>query len=359
MADRIRKIIHIDMDAFYASVEQRDNPEYRGKPLAVGASPRQRGVVAASSYEARKFGIYSAMPSKTAIALCPNLIFVKPRFEIYRAVSTQIHDVFRRYTDIVEPVALDEAYLDVTENKQGLPYASTVARHIRNEIFQEINLTASAGVSINKFLAKIASGMNKPNGMTVILPEEAEAFVESLAIEKFHGIGKVTAAKMHSLGILTGADLKQRSLNFLVKSFGKAGHYYYSIARARDERAVEANRIRKSIGAENSFAEDLRDKATIIIKLEQIAQTLKKRIDRYQASGKTLTLKVKFSDYQQITRSRTFENCINSLDAITTEAVELLKIVELEGKSIRLLGISLSNLDNSKKLQIVQLSLFE
>ena len=349
MANQTRKIIHIDMDAFYASVEQRDNLEYRGKPLAVGASPRQRGVVAASSYEARKFGIHSAMPSKLAIAKCPNLIFVKPRFEIYRAISAQIHDIFRRYTDIVEPIALDEAYLDVTENKQGLPYASTVARHIRREIFQETNLTASAGVSMNKFLAKMASSMNKPNGMSVILPEDAEAFVEELPIEKFHGIGKVTAAKMRSLEILTGADLKKRSREYLVQSFGKAGNYYYNIALAKDNRVVEANRIRKSIGAENSFAEDLSDEETIIIKLKQIAQTLKKRIDRHQTSGRTLTLKVKFSDYQQITRSRTFERCINSLDTIITEAVELLEIIELEGKSIRLLGISLSNLDNAKK----------
>jgi DNA polymerase IV len=316
-------------------------------------------VVAASSYEARKFGIYSAMPSKLAIALCPNLIFVKPRFEIYRAISAQIHDVFRRYTDIVEPIALDEAYLDVTENKQGLLYASTVARHIRSEIFQATNLTASAGVSVNKFLAKMASGMNKPNGMSVILPEDAEAFVEELLIEKFHGIGKVTAAKMRSLGILTGADLKERSLEYLVQSFGKAGNYYYNIARAKDNRVVEANRLRKSIGAENSFAEDLSDEETIIIKLQQIAVTLKKRIDRHQASGRTLTLKVKFSDYQQVTRSRTFENCINSLDTIITEAVRLLEVVELEDRSIRLLGISLSNLDNQNKLQIVQLSLFE
>ena len=359
MGNQVRKIIHVDMDAFYASVEQRDNPQYRGKPLAVGASPRQRGVVAASSYEARRFGIHSAMPSKTAIALCPNLIFVKPRFEVYRAVSAQIHNVFRRYTDIVEPVALDEAYLDVTENKLGLPYASTVARHIRREILTETNLTASAGVSINKFLAKIASGENKPNGMTVILPEDAVAFVETLPIEKFHGIGKVTAAKMKSLGIRTGADLKERSLEYLIQSFGKVGNYYYNIARAKDNRAVEANRIRKSIGAENSFAENLGDEETILIKLKQIAVTLVERIDRHQASGRTLTLKVKFSDYQQITRSRTFEDCINSLDTIITEAVKLLEIVELKNRSIRLLGISLSNLDNPKKRQIVQLSLFE
>ena len=359
MANQTKKIIHIDMDAFYASVEQRDNPQYKGKPLAVGASPIQRGVVAAASYEAREFGIHSAMPSKLAIAKCPNLIFVKPRFEVYRAVSIQIHDVFKRYTDIIEPIALDEAYLDVTENKQGLPYASTVARHIRSEILRETNLTASAGVSINKFLAKIASGMNKPNGMTVILPEDAETFVETLPIEHFHGIGKVTAAKMHSLGIRNGADLKKCDRYLLVKSFGKVGNYYYNIARAKDNRAVEANRIRKSIGAENSFAENLNDKATMIDKLEQIARTLCKRIERHQASGRTLTLKVKFSDYQQITRSRTFENCINGLDAIMSEAVTLLEMVELSDKSIRLLGISLSNLDGAKKSKIVQLSLFE
>ena len=359
MADRIRKIIHIDMDAFYASVEQRDNPQYRDKPLAVGASPIQRGVVAAASYEARKFGIHSAMPSKIAVVKCPNLIFVKPRFEVYRAVSIQIHDVFKRYTDVVEPVALDEAYLDVTNNKQGLPYASTVARHIRRDIFNETSLTASAGVSINKFLAKVASGMNKPNGMTVVLPEDAETFVESLPIEKFHGIGKVTAAKMHSLGIRIGADLKKCDRSFLVRTFGKAGNYYYNIARAKDNRAVEANRIRKSIGAENSFAENLNDKATMIAKLEQIARTLCKRIERHQASGRTLTLKVKFADYQQITRSRTFENCIDGLDAIMSEALALLEMIELSDRSIRLLGISLSNLDGAKKSEVVQLSLFE
>jgi DNA polymerase-4 len=313
-----RKIIHVDMDAFYASVEQRDNPDYRGKPLAVGGSPNQRGVVAAVSYEARKFGIHSAMPSKLALAKCPSLIIVRPRFDVYRAISAQIHDIFARYTDIFEPVALDEAYLDVTENKLGLPYASTVARHIRADIFKETNLTASAGVSINKFLAKMASGRNKPNGLTVILPEDAQAFVEQLPIEKFHGIGEVTAAKMHSLGIHTGVDLKERSHFELVKYFGKSGHYYYNIARVQDDRAVEANRIRKSIGAENSFAQDLNNKAACILELEQIAETLQERLEKHQTSGRTLTLKVKFSDYQQITRSRTFESSINSLDTMVT-----------------------------------------
>ncbi|MEH2084987.1 MAG: DNA polymerase IV [Nostoc sp.] len=254
---RIRKIIHVDMDAFYASVEQRDNPSYREKPLVVGGSPNQRGVVAAASYEARKFGIHSAMPSVTAFAKCPALIFVRPRFDVYREISTSIHAIFKRYSDLVEGVALDEAYLDVTENKQNIPYASTIARHIKTAIFQSTQLTATAGVSINKFLAKMASGQNKPNGLTVILPEQAIAFVEQLAIEQFHGIGEVTAAKMHSFGIHTGADLKTRSLTELTHHFGKAGQYYYKIARAEDDRPVEANRVRKSIGAENSFARDL------------------------------------------------------------------------------------------------------
>ena len=354
-----RKIIHIDMDAFYASVEQRDNLKYRGKPLAVGASPRQRGVVAASSYEARKFGIYSAMPSKLAVAKCPNLIFVRPRFEIYRAISAQIHNIFRRYTDIIEPIALDEAYLDVTENKPGLPYASIVAKHIRREIFQATKLTASAGVSVNKFLAKIASDLNKPNGMTVILPEDAASFVEQLPIEKFHGIGKVTAAKMHGLGIRYGLDLKKCDRLFLTRHFGKAGNYYYHIARARDNRVVEANRIRKSIGVENSFAENLRDRDTTIVKLEEIARTLFERIKRQKAAGRTLTLKVKFSDYQQITRSHTFDRSISDLNTIFTQASKLLEIVRLEDKTVRLLGISLSNLDRANQLQAIQLSLFE
>ena len=359
MANQTRKIIHIDMDAFYASVEQRDNSAYQGKPLAVGATPRQRGVVCAASYEARKFGIHSAMPSKLAVAKCPNLIFVKPRFEVYRSVSSQIHNILRRYTDIIEPVALDEAYLDVTENKLGLLYASTVARHMRQEIHQATRLTASAGVSINKFLAKIASDLNKPNGMTVILPKDAETFVEQLAIEKFHGIGKVTAAKMHSLGIHNGLDLKKCDRLFLTRQFGKVGNYYYNIARGKDKRQVEANRVRKSIGAENSFAENLRDRTTITLQLKQIATILAERIDRHQAAGRTLTLKIKFADYQQITRSRTFDRSIKDRDTIFSQALKLLEAVRLQDKTVRLLGISLSNLDRGKKFQATQLSLFE
>jgi DNA polymerase-4 len=341
-------------------VEQRDNPDYRGKPLVVGGSPNERGVVAAASYEARKFGIHSAMPSRVAQAKCSHVIFVKPRFDVYRAVSTQIHAIFEHYTDLVEPVALDEAYLDVTENKLGLPYASTVARHIKADIFQETNLTASAGVSINKFLAKMASGLNKPNGLSVILPEQAETFVEQLPIEKFHGIGEVTAAKMHELGIRTGTDLKMRSLTELTQHFGKAGQHYYKIARGQDDRVVEPNRIRKSIGAETSFAVDLRSRSSMLVELEHIAQILKQRLDQHHTSGRTLTLKVKFSDYQQITRSKTLMSSIGELKAIATLAKELFEGIELENRGVRLLGISLSNLDNvSEAPQLVQLSLFE
>ncbi|OYD88642.1 DNA polymerase IV [Nostoc sp. 'Peltigera membranacea cyanobiont' 213] len=356
---RTRKIVHVDMDAFYASVEQRDNPSYRGKPLVVGGSPNQRGVVAAASYEARKFGIYSAMPSVTAIAKCPGLIFVRPRFDVYREISTSIHAIFKRYTDLLEGVALDEAYLDVTENKQSIPYASTIARHIKTAIFQETQLTATAGVSINKFLAKMASGQNKPNGLTVILPEQAITFVEQLPIEKFHGIGEVTAAKMHSLGIHTGADLKIRSLTELTHHFGKAGHYYYKIARAEDDRLVEANRVRKSIGAETSFAQDLSDVGQMLQELEQIAQIVEQRLEQHETRGRTLTLKVKFSDYQQLTRSKTMLASISELSTIFEIAKALFESIELENRSIRLLGISLSNLDNAKQTQVIQLPLFQ
>lgn len=347
------------MDAFYASVEQRDNPGYRGKPLVVGGSPNQRGVVAAASYEARKFGIHSAMPSVTAFAKCPGLIFVRPRFDVYRDISTSIHAIFKRYTDLVEGVALDEAYLDVTENKQNINYASTIARHIKTAIVQETQLTATAGVSINKFLAKMASGQNKPNGLTVILPEQAIAFVEQLAIEKFHGIGEVTAAKMHSLGIHTGADLKQRSLLELTHQFGKAGNYYYKIARAEDDRPVEANRVRKSIGAETSFALDLSDRSEMLQEIEQIALSCGQRLEQHETRGRTLTLKVKFSDYHQITRSKTTLLPISELDTIFELAKALFESIDLENRSIRLLGISLSNLDNAKQTQVVQLPLFQ
>ncbi|MBW4512838.1 MAG: DNA polymerase IV [Scytonematopsis contorta HA4267-MV1] len=347
------------MDAFYASVEQRDNPSYKGKPLVVGGSPEQRGVVAAASYEARAYGIHSAMSSRVALKKCPSLITVSPRFEVYRAISSQIQAIFKRYTDVFEPVALDEAYLDVTENKQNIPYASTIAKLIRADIKAETNLTASAGVSVNKFLAKMASGKNKPNGLTVILPEDAEAFVEALPIEKFHGIGEVTAAKMHQLGIRTGTDLKLRSLEELLRNFGKVGQYYYKIARGLDDRLVEPNRIRKSIGAETSFAQDLSEISVMLSQLEQIAQTLQQRIEQNQALGRTITLKVKFSDYQQITRSKTLLFATNDLSIIIATVKELLLGIELSKRGVRLLGISLSNLDNETQSQIVQLALFD
>lgn len=361
----MRKIIHIDMDAFFAAVEQRDDLRYQGKPIAVGGSPVQRGVVCAASYEARSFGIHSAMPSQIAIQKCPHLIFVPPRFEVYRAVSAQIHAIFERYTDTFEPVALDEAYLDVTEPKVDLPYASIIARHIKADIFNETGLTASAGISKNKFLAKMATGLNKPNGLTVILPEQAESFVESLAIEKFHGIGQATAAKMHNLGIRTGADLKARSLAELVEHFGKSGRFYYNIARGEDDRPVQANRVRKSVGAETSFAQDLRDPGVMLQELETIAQTLQKRLERHQTSGRTLTLKVKFADYQQITRSRTQNRALQELAEIVAIAQNLFDELDLSDRHIRLLGLSVSNLescgkqsDHAEGERIVQLPLF-
>lgn len=353
-----RKIIHIDMDAFYASVEQRDDPHLQGKPVAVGGRPEQRGAVAAASYEARAFGVHSAMPSRTAIQKCPQLIFVQPRFEVYREVSGQIHEIFHRYTDWVEPLSLDEAYLDVTQNKPQEPSATRVAQGIQQAIFEEVQLTASAGISINKFLAKMASGMNKPNGLTLILPEEASTFVEALPIERFYGVGDATAAKMHRLGIQTGADLKQWSEPALVDAFGKVGHFYYRIARGEDDRPVNPNRIRKSISVETSFFEDLSDRPAILAALHTVAADLKQRLDAKQTYGRTLTLKVKYADYQQITRSRTVERSLKQLEHIQGLAEELLTLAELEQKKVRLLGLGVSNLGDRPELEdYIQLSL--
>jgi DNA polymerase IV len=340
-----RKVIHVDMDAFYASVEQRDNPEYRDKPLAVGGSPEKRGAVAAASYEARKFGVHSAMPSRTAIQRCPHLIFVKPRFEVYRGVSEQIRAVFRSFTDLVEPLSLDEAYLDVTVNKVGMSSATEIAKQIKDLIQAETELTASAGVSINKFLAKTASGMNKPDGLTVILPDEAESFVESLAIEKFYGIGPATTEKMHQLGIQTGLDLKQWAELDLIKQFGKVGKFYYQIARGNDERPVNPNRIRKSIGAETSYDPDLEDRQFTENALREIAREVHQRLIKHETKGRTLTLKVKLSDYQQFTRSRTVLSYIAGESELFAMSQELLSGLALQGKKIRLLGITLSGLD--------------
>ena len=340
-----RKIIHVDMDAFFASVEQRDNPLYRGKPLAVGGSPEKRGAVAAASYEARQFGVHSAMPSRTAVQRCPHLIFVRPRFEVYRGVSEQIRDVFKRFTALVEPLSLDEAYLDVTDNHLGISSATEIAKQINESIRSETGLTASAGVSINKFLAKTASGMNKPNGLTLILPDEAAAFVESLAIERFYGIGPATTEKMHQLGIKTGSDLKQWTELDLVKQFGKVGTFYYQIARGNDERPVNPNRVRKSIGAEISYDPDLENRAEIEKALAAIALEVHQRLSKYGAQGRTVTLKVKLADYRQMTRSRTLFKSITSESEILELSLELLKSVELSGEKVRLLGITLSSLN--------------
>ncbi|MCB0408824.1 MAG: DNA polymerase IV [Flavobacteriales bacterium] len=304
MPDIIRKIIHVDMDAFYASVEQRDNPDLKGKPVAVGGS-KERGVVAAASYEARKYGVRSAMPSVTAFKKCPHIIFVPPRFEVYKEVSKQIREVFSEYTNLIEPLALDEAYLDVTENKKNMEYAMDIAKEIKEKIKQRTKLTASAGISYNKFLAKIASDYNKPDGFYVITPKMAEKFIEQLKIEKFFGVGKVTAQKMHKRGIFTGADLKTKSLDELNRWFGKSGKYYFNVVRGVDNRSVNPNRIRKSLGAERTYSIDITNKIGLIENLNGIVEVLIKRMEKSDSSGKTLTIKAKYANFKQITRSKT------------------------------------------------------
>ena len=340
----VRKIIHIDMDAFYASVEQRDEPNYRGKPIVVGGSPEKRGAVAAASYEARKFGIRSAMPSRIAVQRCKELIIVKPRFEVYRQVSQQIREIFFRCTDLVEPLSLDEAYLDVTENKLGMSSAIAIARQIKQQIQEETHLTASAGVSINKFLAKMASDMDKPDGLYLITPDRAEAFVAALPIEKFHGIGQVTATKMKALGIHTGADLKTWSEADLVTHFGKTGRFYYAIARGQDDRPVNPNRIRKSIGAEQTFEDDVDNPAILTQLLEPIAQRVCDRLEKAQQSGHTLTLKIRYADYQVATRSMTLSHPFRHQAEILSTAQDLLLRNLSDRQKVRLLGISISNL---------------
>lgn len=341
----MQKIIHIDMDAFFASVEQRDDPSLKGKPVAVGGSS-DRGVVAAASYEARKFGVKSAMPSVIASRLCPDLIFVKPRFDAYKAASDRIREIFFEYTDLVEPLSLDEAYLDVTHNKKNMPSATLIAREIKQRIKAETGLTASAGISINKFLAKTASDVNKPDGLYLIPPEAAESYVAQLPIEKFYGIGKVTAQKMHKIGIRNGLDLSAYSEADLVTRFGKSGRYYYKIARAIDDRAVNPDRIRKSLGAESTFQKDLVEVNDIKSELENIRGTLIKRMKSSNTKGKTLTLKVKFHDFQQITRSKTLAAWIENEDQITSIYETLLTTFDTSAVKIRLLGLSISNLNH-------------
>jgi DNA polymerase-4 len=338
-----RKIIHIDMDAFYASVEQRDNPELRGKPVAVGGS-RERGVVAAASYEARKFGVHSAMPSVIAKRKCPDLIFVSPRFDVYKAVSLQIREVFAEHTPIIEPLSLDEAYLDVTENLKGILSATKIAEEIRAQIRTETELTASAGVSYNKFLAKLASDHRKPDGLFVITPAMGADFVETLPVRKFYGIGPATARKMEGLGIKTGLDLRAQTLDFLQQHFGKAGSYYYWAARGIDERAVRADRIRKSVGAENTFSADLVAYEAARDALGEIVEKVWGYCERSGIRGRTVTLKVKFSNFQQITRSRTGQMPIGSRSELEQIGYALLEPLFPVAKGVRLLGISLSSL---------------
>ena len=351
-----RKIIHIDMDAFFASVEQRDNPELRGKPVAVGGS-RERGVVAAASYEARAFGVRSALPSVTAKRRCPDLIFVAPRFDVYKAVSLQIREIFAEYTPIIEPLSLDEAYLDVTENLKGIASATQVAEDIRAKIRRETNLTASAGVSYNKFLAKLASDHRKPDGLYVITPKMGPAFVENLPVEKFHGVGPATTAKMNRLGIENGLDLRAQTLPFLQQHFGKSGPYYYWIARGIDERPVRADRVRKSIGAENTFSQDLHAFEPMREALEPIIAKVWRHCQATGIQGRTVTLKVKFADFQQITRSKSVGDAVDSLADLERLSLGLLEPLLPPRKGVRLLGISLSSLTQAQATERRQLSL--
>ncbi|MCO5734203.1 DNA polymerase IV [Rhizobium sp. SSA_523] len=345
------------MDAFYASVEQRDNPDLRGKPVAVGGSAA-RGVVAAASYEARAFGVRSALPSVTAKRRCPDLIFVKPRFEVYRAVSAQIRAIFAEHTDLIEPLSLDEAYLDVTQNKLNIAIATEIARMIRARILEVTGLNASAGISYCKFLAKMASDINKPNGQAVITPKIGPEFVAQLPVKTFHGVGPATAAKMEQLGILTGADLRAKSLEFLQAHFGKSGGWYYRISRGIDERPVQPNRPRKSVGAEDTFMTDILALIPAQAELSPLSEKVWSHCAAKAISGRTVTLKVKFSDFQQLTRSRTFARPIASQSALLEAASGLLADVFPVEKPIRLLGITLSSLDQGEDRAEGQLALF-
>lgn len=347
----IRKIIHVDMDAFYASVEQLDNPALRGKPLAVGGN-ENRGVVSAASYEARKFGVRSAISGVLAKKYCPELIFVPPRFERYKEISLQIRKIFYEYTDLVEPLSLDEAYLDVTINKKGNPSASLIAQEIRLRILNETGLSASAGISINKFVAKIASDFNKPNGQKTVNPDEVEVFLEVLPIRKFYGVGKVTTEKMYQLGIFTGIDLKSKTQEFLEKNFGKSGTFYFNVVRGIHNSEVKSDRITKSVAAEHTFDINLTSEIFMLEKLKTIAIELERRLKKHKIAGKTITLKIKFSDFTQQTRSKTLLYFIADKNLLFETVKELL-YQEKPKDSVRLLGISLSNLNTEIKKSIV------
>jgi DNA polymerase IV len=352
-----RKIIHIDMDAFYASVEQRDNPELRGRPVAVGHGAK-RGVVAAASYEARAFGVRSAMPSTMAMRRCAELVFVPPRFDVYRAVSRQIHAIFADYTPLIEPLSLDEAYLDVTQDLRGLRTGSATAQDIRTRIFDETGLTASAGISYNKFLAKLASGQRKPNGQFVITPAMGPDFIASLPVAKFHGVGPVTAAKMQQLGIQTGADLRTKSLAFLQQHFGKSATWYLGIANGDDERPVVADRPRKSFGSETTFERDLTSPAEIEAGAEAMADDVWAWCEKAGTFGRTVTVKVKFADFHQVTRSRSLPTPIARRDLLRQLSVELVRSVLPAAKGVRLIGVSVSNFDRTPATTALELPLF-
>lgn len=344
----MRKIIHIDMDAFYASVEQRDHPELRGKPVIVGGSVERRGVVSTCSYEARTFGIHSAMPMARARALCPNGVFLPGNMRKYREESRRIRAIFYEYTDLVEPLSIDEAYLDVTVNKQNGNSATRLARLIQTEIYQRTGLTASAGVSYNKFLAKVASGLRKPAGLSVVTPESAATFLDALPIEKFHGIGRVTGKKLRGMNIRTGSDLKKLDLATLSANFGKVGTYYYHIVRGVDDRPVEVEEDHKSMGRENTYATDLAEMSRIRINLRALANKVAEDLRRHALAGRTVTLKVRYDDFQTVTRSVTLPEPLAAADGIGRTALELLKKTEAGRRPVRLLGITLSNFDTGE-----------
>ncbi|MBL4583351.1 MAG: DNA polymerase IV [Pseudomonadales bacterium] len=354
-----RKIIHIDMDAFFASVEQRDFPDLQGKPVIVGGQPDSRGVVAACSYEARKFGIHSAMASSRAYRLCPQAIFVKPRFEAYRQASTEIHEVFREITDLIEPLSLDEAYLDVTGSTEQEGSATRIAQLIKQRILLQTDLVASAGVSYNKFLAKIASDMDKPDGLFVIRPEQGVEFVSTLPVKKIHGVGKVTEKKMLGLGIETGADLRSKTLLELQQYFGKSAQYYFNIARAIDERPVRSSRKRKSIGIERTYPEDMKDLNLIKQHLTELLEKGVERMKVKQCSARTLTLKLKYDNFEQVTRSQTTEQLYMNVKQCLPVLFSLLNKTEAGERAVRLLGLSFSGLTTGKQENLEQLSLFE
>lgn len=357
---RDRKIIHIDMDAFYASVEQRDNKNLRGKPVIVGGSPQGRGVVATCSYEARRFGIHSAMPCKVAYTRCPHAIFVPPRFDVYKDISNQIRSIFRRYTDIIEPLSLDEAYLDVTYNKKNIEYATTIAKQIKSDIYSEIGITSSAGVSYNKFLAKIASDYQKPNGLTVITPDKSQKFIDELPIKKFFGIGKVTGKTLKMMGINNGYDLRGLDLMELESIFKKKGYDMYNFARGIDNRPVQSNRERKSVGAESTFVSNVNfDSDELNEHIKEVVKDVYIRLNSINKIGKTITVKVKYEDFQQVTKRYTLKNPIYEYKDILSNTNVLIQKINNQQKKIRLIGVTVSNLIDKNKEEYVNISLFD